>query len=246
MNTSTSTTTATTTTDNTNKPTNNNDDEDEEEQYTKDINEVARVKPGLITESFLTIHEVKNKVSKIPLIGMVSIDGYGHLSLFLYFSGFQGPDALKDIAPVYGVEPGDEKYMIQNLQCLWTAATVPIPHVLLEQGEMVWNTHKYPQEYEGAIQAGIIINTGKTTDMNYYKDLPIVQLVKVKEVDLTKWGCKSNKYCYECSKYDDQGLQRCSGCKSAQYCSQQCQRKAWKHNHKYFCPLLRREQQQKS
>jgi len=45
--------------------------------------------------------------------------------------------------------------------------------------------------------------------------------------------------CWECESFSEGGLQHCAKCKSASYCSRDCQISAWKQGHKLKCSALR-------
>eukprot|EP00797_Seminavis_robusta_P023028 Sro373_g129050.1 n/a (335) ;mRNA; r:45518-46522 len=48
--------------------------------------------------------------------------------------------------------------------------------------------------------------------------------------------------CWECDKYFE-GVQKCTGCKAARYCSSECQKKSWKGGHKTKCKILEKQYQ---
>lgn len=45
--------------------------------------------------------------------------------------------------------------------------------------------------------------------------------------------------CSQCLNKIEEGLKRCSGCKVVQYCSVECQQKAWKSIHKQECRIFK-------
>ena len=64
-----------------------------------------------------------------------------------------------------------------------------------------------------------------------------------REGDIAKKAAKRQLICcwYKCHRMErdlDRAMRMCSACKMAYYCSQKCQKKAWKYDHRDICPKL--------
>jgi hypothetical protein len=96
------------------------------------------------------------------------LDGYNRSGINLTYA---------ESYPMNPMEPDGDQY---PKDMTWTYATTPIDDESggrsLKYGEAVFNTTKHPVEVNALLEMGIIKDTGKKLDLNYYKQHPICRI----------------------------------------------------------------------
>lgn len=178
--------------------------------------------------------------TRIPLQGIVGLDGYGHAAIKLLFSDHEGLEVLAPMAVLFGYEENTENcpHIVRNEHIVYAYATTPVSSVVLKPNETVFNNHKHPEILQVLLANDTVRLTGRTVDQGFYKKLPIVELVKLvppppviisHEFDATDW----ESLCLRCAAI---AAKKCSACKSP-YCGPACQRAHWPQ-HKPLCRIM--------
>lgn len=168
----------------------------------------------------------------------------------MYYSDHLGLDVLRSAAAAaFGAESDEEVLACaHNLAVMYCAVTSPIgPDVAtLEPGEVVLNTHKYGPVCAALLAAGIVVDTGKRVNINYYRGLVVATAAKAVSLPLA-WDWEAsvdaaeqrNGYCHSCHAVGRK-LLRCSRCRASWVCDAACNRALWLAEHKVLCPLIAR------
>lgn len=114
---------------------------------------------------------------RLPLAALPTANGYGLQGVALLYSDYEGEAVLQPWADMYNADAADLAY---NGEVMHGTPGVPIgPQQLAAAGInldcWVANTHKFPDEIDAMLKAGVIVDTGKRMDFNFYKNLPAVK-----------------------------------------------------------------------
>ena len=195
--------------------------------------------PYLVTPPFTTrVATPDGGTRSAPLVGVLRYDGLGNMACELLYSDHDGLDAVAPWADVFGAAEEDAAEVVRNFETSHGIFTQPIRSSRVDKSMLVWDVEPAAlATMDDLIRAGIVEDTGIRLESGYNSNYPVLKVRKAREYVCEDFQNGPDEACYECNEKASRG--RCSGCQGAQYCSDQCQRAAWRKQHKYYCKLLK-------
>ena len=149
----------------------------------------------------------------VPLVGILSTDGFGTVGITTLLSGeLGGAAAIAPHAGTWGVEDpmatttttttnaageavevevAEWESLVHNPDVVWSVVTTPVhddgERARVHPGEVVANTYKCAEEVRGMVEAGILEPTGRFVSQGYYDRLPVMRVLAVRPVPVAWW-----------------------------------------------------------
>lgn len=125
---------------------------------------------------------------RVPLCAVPTALPYGGTGLHLFYSDHEGLEALRPAAVRFMGDSNDIDSQLGrfafNPNVSWGLPACPMDEddaaagLVLAGNEYVHNSHKFKEELAGMIEAGVVVDTGRRWNKNYYRNLPIVRFTQ--------------------------------------------------------------------